>query len=47
MTKEQIDTLAKGLDELRLRIDDVGDTHALQIMEGVALVVSVISVPLR
>ena len=45
MTKEQIDGLVKGLDELRLGMDDGDVAHALQAMQGEALLTSVISVP--
>ena len=45
VTKEQIDGLVKGLDELRLGMDDGDVAHALQAMQGEALLTSVISVP--
>ena len=46
MTKEQINDLAKHLDELRLGMDDGDGAHALQAMQGDTLLTSVISVPL-
>ena len=47
MTKEQINSLAKSLDELRPGMDDGDGAHALQAMQGDALLMSVISVSLR
>ena len=47
MTKEQISSLAKSLDELRLGMDDGDGAHALQAVQGDTLLTSVISVPLR
>ena len=47
VTKEQIDGLAKSLDELRLGMEDVDRTHALQAMQGDALLTSAICVLLR
>ena len=46
VTKEQIKSLAKSLDELRLGMDDGDGAHALQAMQGDMLLTSVISVPL-
>ena len=46
MTKEQINGLAKSLEDLRLGIDDGDGTHALQAMQGDTLLTSVISVHL-
>ena len=46
MTKEQINGLAKSLDELRLGMDDGDGAHALQAMQGNTLLTSVIPVPL-
>ena len=44
--KEQIDGLAKILDELRLGMDDGDGAHALQEMQGTTLLTSVVSIPL-
>ena len=44
MTKEQIDSLAKSLDELRLGMEDGEGAHALQAMQGDTLLTSVISI---
>ena len=46
MTKEQISSLAKSLDELRLGMDDGDGAHALQAMQGDTLLRSAIFVPL-
>ena len=47
VTKGQINSLAKSLDELRLGMDDGDEAHALQAMQGDGLRMSVISVSLR
>ena len=47
MTKEQINNLAKSLDELRVGMDDGDGAHALQAMQGEALLTSVVSIPPR
>ena len=47
MIKEQIDSLAKSLDELRLGMNDGDEAHALQAMQGDALLASVVSDPPR
>ena len=46
MTKEQISSLAKSLDELRLGMEDGDGAHALQAVQGDTLLTSVIPVPL-
>ena len=46
VTREQINTLVKSLDELRLGVDDVGGAHALQAMQGDTLLTSVIPLSL-
>ena len=43
MTKEQISSLAKSLDELRLGMDDGDGAHALQAMQGDTLLTLVVS----
>ena len=47
MTKEQINGLAKSLDELRVGMDEMDGAHALQATQGDALRTSVVSVSLR
>ena len=47
VTKEQINSLAKSLDELRLGIDDGDGAHAMQAMQGDTILTSVISVSLH
>ena len=47
MTKEQINCLAKSLDELRLGMDDGDGAHAMQAMQGDTILTSVISVSLH
>ena len=44
VTKEQIKSLAKSMDELRLGMDDGDGAHALQATQGDILLTSVISV---
>ena len=46
MTKEQINSLAKSLDELRLGMDDGDGAHGLQAMQGDTILTSVVSVSL-
>ena len=46
VTKEQINSLAKSLDELRLGIDDGDGAYALQTMQGDTLLTLVIPIPL-
>ena len=47
MTREQINSLVKILDELRLGMDDGDGAQALQAMQGDAILTSVVSVSLR
>ena len=46
MTKEQINSLARSLAELRLGMDDGDGAYALQAMQGDTVLTSVISMPL-
>ena len=46
MAKEQISSLAKSLDELRLGMDDGDGAHAMQAMQGDTILTSAISVSL-
>ena len=44
MIKEQVDSLTKILDELRLGMDDGDGAYALQAMQGATLLTSVVSI---